>query len=365
MPDQSLPMPGGSLPSKDVIVPYQGGEVRLSPEAQVAQKAANEFSSSFQSYQGPGRKHNRLDVETQANLDELVTQMRRDRPKPATVINLHPFELQFNADNYLLRGHTIPACLPGMPYNYKALRGWRHDGGSYNENGSRKFKPIVPIDVAGQFAREFNKMETFGPGVLIYMGDSHPDKVGMVETYDPMGRLVTVDGQAMEYDEEDKPFAISVKNPVRSPLVDLLKSLRKARNDFYLVQVQKADGWANKDNGKFSSWIQDTHRKMAEILKAEGVIPFVPDWKLSTRLDKGLAEDNCRSCQRPVVKGAYKCEHCGNILDALAAFMDGFIEFEHAKIGLLPDDQYQQAEAENKIRAKRLAKRGKKAEAKD
>ncbi len=183
----SLPMPGGPEPSSEVVVPYQGGVVRVPPDAQVASKAAAEFTNAFHGFQGPGRKNNRLDAQTQSNLDELILQMRRDRPKPATVVNLHPFELQFNADNYLLRGHTIPACMPGMPFNYKAIRGWRHDGGSYNEDGSRKFKPITPVMVAGEFMREFNKVETFGPGVLIYLGDSHPDKTGTIETYDQMG----------------------------------------------------------------------------------------------------------------------------------------------------------------------------------
>ena len=358
MPDQSLPMPGGALPSRDVVVPYQGGEVHISPEAQVAQRAATEYFNSF-GFQ-PGRKHNRLDTETQANLNELMLAMRRDRPKPATVINLHPFELQFNADNYLLRGHSIPACLPGMPYNYKAIRGWRHDGGSYNENGSRKFKAILPIDVAGQFAREFNKIETFGPGVLIYLGDSHPDKVGLVETYDPLGRLITVDKAGQDYDEEDRPIPVTLKEPVTRKFTDLLRELRKARNDFYLTRVQQADQWATKDNGKFSSWIQSSHRLMAEVLYHDGIIQSVPDWKLSTRMEKGLAEDNCRGCGRPVIKKAHTCEHCGNVIDALAAFEDGAIQFDHAKISLLPDEEYAKAEAIHKERAKRLAKRQKK-----
>jgi hypothetical protein len=361
---ESLPMPGGALPSKDIVVPYSGGEVRLSPEAQVAQKAAAEFTSSFQGYQGPNpnRKHNRLDGETQNNLDELVIYMRRNRPKPATIINLHPFELQFNADNILLRGHIIPPCLPGMPYSHKAIRGWRHDNGSYNENGSRKFKAILPIDVAGQFAREFNKIETFGPGVLIYTGDSHPDKVGQVETFDPMGRPITVDVKGEDFDEEDRPFEIVMKQPVMASFPELLRSMRDARNAFYMSRVQEADDWAKQQDGKARRWIQKSHRMMAEMLVAEGRLPFMPDWGLSSKIQQGLAEDNCPSCQNPVKASAFKCVTCGHILDALAAFKDGAIEFDHAKVGLLPDEQYKEAEAIQKEREKRFAKRAKKAE---
>src|SRR5579864_8098748 len=59
---------------------------------------------------------------------------------------------------------------------------------------------------------------------------------------------------------------------------------------------------------------------------------------------------------------AFKCVTCGHILDALAAFKDGAIEFEHAKVGLLPDEQYKEAEAIQKEREKRFSKRTKKAE---
>lgn len=366
MPDTSLPTPGGPLPANDVITPYQGGVVRTSPEAQQMAKAAGEFTSSFQGFQGPdqhGRRHNRLDAQTQANLDELVSQMRRDRPKPATVINLHPFELQFNADNYLLRGHTVPACLPGMPYAYKAIRGWRHDGGSYNEDGSRKFKPITPIMVAGEFAREFNKVETFGPGVLIYLGDANPDKVGQVELYDQMGRAITEDKPGYEFDEEDRRIPITVKEPVTGKFIDLVKTLRANRNAFYLAQVRKAERWVKKGE-KFAPFSQDYHIAMAQVLVSEGVIPSVPDelTGLATREQKQIAEDNCPACQHPVKKGAYRCEHCANILDALAAFKDGAIEFEHAKISLLSDEQFGEANKIHRERQRRSAKRQKGAE---
>ena len=367
MPDQSLPMPGGPLPSSDVVVPYNGGKnkVVISPEAQVAQKAANEFTRSFDGFQGPNRKHNVLDAATQANLDELVVLMRQNRPKPATVINLHPFELQFNADNYLLRGHTVPACEPGMPYNYKAIRGWRHDGGSYNEDGSRKFKAILPIDVAGQFVREFNKNESYGPGVLIYLGDINPDKVGQVEVYDQMGRLITTEGEDFDFDEEDRKIPIKVRNPVFRSFTDLLKETRLRRNAFYLKRVKEAEAWVKKGE-KFAPFVQNTHILMAQVLAAEKVIPAVPVeiTGMATREQRGIAEENCPACQRPVQKGAYKCEHCSNILDALGAFLDGAIEFEHAKIGLLPEDKYAQAEKVNAKRQKRLAKRNKVSEKK-
>lgn len=358
---ETMPMPGGPMPSSDVITPYDGGVVRMSPEAQVAAKASQEFSSSFTSFQPQSRKHNRLDGETQNNLDELTAAMRRTRPKPAMVINLHPFELQFNADNFLLRGHSVPPCLPGMPYAYKAIRGWRHDGGMYNENGSRKFKPILPIDVAGQFAREFNKNETFGPGVIIYEGEAHPDKVGLVETYDPMGRLITLEQPGVEYDEEDKEIAVTLKVPVREPLLDIISTMRAKRNAFYLKQVQTADDWAKQQDGKARRWIQASHRRMAEILHADGVIPFIPDWSLATRVEKGLSEENCSACGNPTKAGAYKCLTCGNILDALKALKEGDIQWGHAKINLLADEQYQEALAFHEEHEKRMAQREKKA----
>lgn len=357
--EQSLPMPGGSMPASERIIPYQGGTVRQSPEAQVASRASSEFTQAFGD--AKVRKNNRLDPETQGNLDELQLAMRHNRPQAATVINLHPFDLQFNADNYLLRGHQIPACHPGQPYSHKAIRGWRHDGGSYNENGSRKFKPILPIDVAGQFVREFNLRETFGPGVLIYLGDSNPDKVGLIETYDPKGRLITVEQPGIDYDSEDKEISVIEKVPVKRQLTDLLKELRADRNDFYLSQVQLADDWARQQDGKARRFIQKTHRLMAEVLHAEGIIPVVPEWSLSTKVEKGFADENCPSCQSPTKLGAYKCMTCNNILDALAAFKDGEIQWGHAKLNNLPDEKFAEAEAFHGEQEKRNALREKKA----
>lgn len=364
MSDHSLPMPGGPLPSRDVVVPYHGGKVTLEPEAQQMSKASAEFTSAFPDrIAQAGRKHNRLDPQTQANLDELMMQMRRDRPKPATVVNLHPFELQFNAENYLLRGHVIPACFPGMPFAHKTIRGWRHDGGSYNEDGSRKFKPITPIMVAGEFMREFSKIETFGPGVLIYLGDANPDKAGQVETYDTMGRLITVDKDGFDFDEEDRKIPIVYKDPVTASFPQMLKNLRTARNAFYLQQVRKAERWVKKGE-KFAPFSQDYHIAMAQVLVADGLIPSVPEelTGLATREQRAIAENNCPSCQHAVKKGAYKCEHCANILDALAAFIDGAIEFEHAKMSLLSDEQFAEAEKVHKQRQKRLGKRQSKPE---
>lgn len=359
MSNRSLPMPGGEMPSSEIITPYQGGQVRMSPEAQVASRAASEFTQSFESTFDPSkRKYNRMDRASAQNLEELTVQMRRDRPKPATVINLHPFDLQFNADNYLLRGHVVPACLPGMPYSYKALRGWRHDGGSPNEDGSRRFKAILPIDVAGQFVREFNDEQTFGPGVLIYLGDSHPDKTGDVEIYDVKGRPITTEQDSFDVDEDDNRIPIKVKASVIQKFSDLLADLRQRRNAYYLRRVQTANDLASKDGGKFSSWIRHSDRLMAEVLYHEGIIDAVPGWKLATKLDKGMSEKDCPSCQRPVQKNAYRCDNCSNILDALAAFKDGAIDFEHAKIALLPDDQFTEAKEIHTERMKLLAKRG-------
>ncbi len=141
---------------------------------------------------------------------------------------------------------------------------------------------------------------------------------------------------------------------------EMLKSLRAARNNFYLQQVRKAERWVKKGE-KFAPFSQDYHIAMAQVLVSEGVIPGVPEelTGLATREQRAIAEHNCPSCQHPVNKSAYRCEHCSNILDALAAFKDGAIEFAHAKIALLPDEKYAEAEKIHKQREKRSAKRQK------
>jgi hypothetical protein len=190
----------------DQIVPYvdragQTQKVVISEAAQAAGKASQDFTHAFPEFasskSNPGaRGVNNLDATSQHNKNEAERRLRSNRPKPATVINLHPWPLTFGSGDRFLRGITVPACHPGELYAYVHIRKTALDW-EYEENGSLDFQPVLPIKLAAEFMREFGGKDGYGGGVIIYEGEGHPDKMGEVETYDPGGRPLTVQRQGL------------------------------------------------------------------------------------------------------------------------------------------------------------------------
>jgi hypothetical protein len=329
----------------ELIVPYQGGQVVVSEEAQAAAKAAQEWSHLDSGLTSALTKRgvNNLDPDTQRRLNELRQRMRTSPPKPATVINLHPWSLTFGSNSIFLRGITIPACEPGMPYAYHHIRGYRAD--KYpREDGTSDFVPIMPIELAAQFVREFSTKETYGGGVIIYEGESHPDKIDLVETYDPIGRLNVTQKHVTEYDEENRPVTVVAEVPIKRKLASIIDEQRKARNAFYFASVQKADHDYKLPDGRGKWLITPNHQSMAQMLFAEGVIPVVPEWNLSSRLEQGLSENNCPACGNSPREGSFKCASCGHILNAFAAYKAGAIEWGHVSMDTMSSDEWEEAE---------------------
>ena len=72
----------------------------------------------------PMRARRPLDGESQRNLDELYLQVRSNPFKPATVINFHPWDLQFPMTEPYVRGITVPKCQPGDMFSWHHIRSW-------------------------------------------------------------------------------------------------------------------------------------------------------------------------------------------------------------------------------------------------
>lgn len=302
------------------------------------------FPEAFPQYEQAIKKGvNNLDQESQTSLNELMSQMRSTPPKPATIINLHPWPLTFGSTNIYLRGLSVPACNPGQPFAHYHIRGYRREW-EYNENGSLKFKAILPIRLAAEFVREFSNKDAYGGGVIIYEGEGHPDKVDLVETYDAIGRPITTSKQVVVYDEENRPIQEIGQAPVKRKLSAILAEAVAARNKFYMQRVQKADHDYRLPDGRGKWLLTDTHRLMAETLFAEGVIAKVPDWNLASRFEQGISDNNCKACGHAPQAGAYKCMHCGNILNVLEAYRDFAIEYGHAKMEMLTSDEWEEVE---------------------
>ena len=338
----------------EVIVPYQGGKVVLTEAAQAASKAAEEWSTVDPGLTNALTKSgkNNLDTESQNNLNELRRQMRSNPPRPATIVSLLPFPLTFGAGNRWMGALTVPACNPGdgTPA-YLHVRGYKIDW-AYNENGSLKFFPILPIQRAAQFLREFSNNDAFGCGVIIYEGEGHPDKVDEVETYAPDGRALTNTKRGWDQDDEGNRIPADIETPIRAKLATLIESERKKRNAVFLNRVQRADHDYKLPDGRGKWLINDVHFKMADVLFAEGVITKKPDWNLQSRLEQGMAAESC-PCGNPVKKESAWCGVCGHILNPLEAYKAGKIEFGHAAFDLMTTDELEEADEIRKEREKK------------
>lgn len=323
----------------EIIKPYEGPPP--SPE---------NFSRAYPQMETAIKKGvNNLDAESQANLNEFMQTMRANPPKPATVVNLHPWPLAFGYGNRLLRGFTVPACEPGQICNFLHIRNFRKDW-EQNENGSLKFKPVTPIQIAAEFVREYANKDNDGGGVLIYLGESNPLKAGNVECYDSLGRQITNPKQGIETDEEGNKVPVMFQEPVFKPFDHLLKEAITIRNQVYLRKVQRADHDYNLPDGRGKRNVHDKHLLMAEVLYAEGIIKDLPKWDLSTKIDEGFSQNNCKACGGNVREGAYRCTNCGNILNVVEAFRDGAV-IPEAKFANCTHDELEQIE---EIKAERI-----------
>lgn len=342
--------------SSSPIIPYDGplkvhsGPMPTDPEqaARITTDAAVKFSQSFPEFERNAKRgQNPLDDATAGALNEWKRQMRATPPKPACVFNLNPFTLDFGMGDLYLRGIVVPAWSPGMPYPAKhVIRHPRHES-FYNEDGSRGFKTILPIHMAAEFLREYSHKDNYGGGVIICEGDVNPEKAGPdfeVELYDPMGRPIIRLQQGIEYDAENNPVPVELEIPIKRKLSDQFEEARKSRNAFYRKQVQKAEHDWRLPDGRGKQNVTAVHDLMADILVAEGLLAKKPDWNLTSRLEEGLAGNDCKACGSTPKLGAYKCVTCGNILNALEAYKDFAIEFDHGKMAMLTSDELEEAE---------------------
>lgn len=330
----------------DVLKPYQGPPATPDNFTQ----AYPEFERAVKQQLAPQVARNPLDPASERNLAELRRQVARNPFPAATVINLHPWDLQ--AADMFIRGIVIPACQPGQDFSYHHIRSWHHDK-RYSEDGTHFiFSAIRPIDKAAQFLLKFADPEMYGGGVIIYEGDRHPNKVEMVELYSPDGRPMVNIQDGYEEDDEGHKIPLRMEVPIKGSLREIIEKTRASRNELYLRRVTQADEWFKSQDSKDRRNITPLHRLMAEVLVAEGILREAPDWNLTSKIDMNKELKRCKQCDSVVQGDGYKCtnQSCGNILDALGAFMDGAIEWGHAKIELLPAEQYALAEAEHKRR---------------
>jgi len=324
---------------------------------------ASEFGPVNAGLASPPRKGIRnLDQQSQQNLDQCRRQLRSNPPKPATIINLHPWPLYYTNGDYYVRGITVPACEPGMDFSYAYVRLSKTER-DMNEDGTLKFKPVSPIQIAGQFYKDFGESEIYGGGVIIFEGEHNPTKLlaaqTEVETYQPDGRADVRLVAGYVIDEEGHKIPENIEEPVKAKLTVLLETARRKRNERYMLKVQWADAHYKSTKAGDRALVTDQHRMMAEVLHAEGILPEVPDWNLASKMELGLAEDRCKHCGSNPAKDAFLCPN-GHVLDPLKAYLNAAIEYGHMSMELLSAEQWVLADAEKERREKVKAAREKK-----
>lgn len=345
----------------DMLVPYVNKDgvthqVVITEQAQQAAEAAQRWSEVDPSItnlltRAAAKGVNSLDPVSAQRKAEAERQIRMNPPKPATVVNLHPWPLTFGAGNPKLRGITVPPCLPGQICAFHVIRRRNILDWQYDEDGLLEFKAVRPIDLAAEFIREFGNRDAYGGGVLIYEGDTAPDKAAEVECYDPTGRIMTVSKHGVENDGE-QDVAVVYQVPIKKDFQELLDKARKQRNQYYMDRVRKADADYKRPDGRGKSLVTEVHMKMAEMLHGEGIIPIMPDWNLQTSLEAGLADDSCPACGMARKLDSFRCG-CGHILDAFEAYQEGAIEWGHASMETMTLAELEEAE---KIRVSRAEK---------
>lgn len=334
------------IPSAPIVHQVEGGrQIVVTPEAQAASAAAALFSQYNAAItQAIQKGYNKLSQVSQQRLDELYAQMRSTPPKPATVINLHPWPLMITGTR-LLNGIQIAACPPGARFAHTHIRGWRKDW-RYDEDGEFVFSAVTPIKLAGEFVREFSNGE-FGKnngcngGVIIYEGERHPDKVTDVECYDANGRLMTRPEPGVDYEGEQEVPVIK-QIPITRNLQELLKEAIEARNGYYFKRVQRTDS-DYRDEKKRVYISLDTPRLMAQVLHAEGLLPEVPVWNLPTKMERGLTDDDCPACGAPRKRETIRCTECPYFFEPVEGYQLGQLPWEQLEMYPLTAEEWEQA----------------------
>ncbi len=302
-----------------------------------------------------------LDDVSAQNLKDLRDMMRQSPPKPATIVNLHPWKLLFPVGDILLRGIEVPACEPGEAFAHLYIRKYRHEW-KYNDDAQLVFKPVLPITLAQEFVREFSNVDGDGGGVLIYEGEIRPDKAGRVNCYNQLGQVMTEPGEGVDYDEQDQPYQITIQKPVQKPFKELYDAAIEQRNAFYLRKIQEVDRDYKAPETRRKIQITDKHFAMADVLFKEGIIPQLPEWRMLTRLEMGLqaADQDCPACGSPRKGKAFMCTECQHVFDPLQAYLQAKIPFTHVAMDLLTPEQWVIAE-EERVRREGNKRAGQKA----
>jgi hypothetical protein len=276
-------------------------------------------------FRDPGQ---RWTVKRYTEIQRLLKQAEAD--KPVTILNLNPFPLKINGGVFF--PEEIPPCPPGEPYAIHVIREtrWGHKDLGCDAQNMMQMEPVpaIPLVLAAEYIREYVQQDGGFGGVLCYVGDHHP--AGFKK-----GAMIRVPEVAYSATGE---FYVEVRE---RNFHEMLTAIRKKRNSSILQRLQSANTWYENDSQRMN--VNDTHRDLARLAVAEGLIPELPRWVMQANTLTDKQPDPCPACQFVPKAGAILCTNCKQIFNVLEAYRLGRIAYGSVEFGRLNADDWQEA----------------------
>lgn len=242
------------------------------------------------------------------------------------VVNLMPFALMPNGvliERYNLKVPPAPieARKDGVPaYSFRLLDRLYWDskdrGAGMDDVDNFEAIPWTPLEVADDFIKEYNEVQRCG-GVFVYEGEQMPET-----------------------------------SPV---LRNMLQTAAEARNTWCMQRVEEANlEYASESSRKN---ITEVHRNAWRILFHAGLVKKEDQPLWLTAINPAAVKAHTEICKRcgTGLAGGYACKECGNIINALAAYEDGAIEWGHVSFQKMTEEEFKKATDIRNKRAKQLA----------
>jgi uncharacterized Zn finger protein (UPF0148 family) len=313
------------------------GTVIITPEMQRANAEAL-LGNDPGKFRDPGL---RWTAKRFAEIQRLLKQAEAD--KPVTILNLNPFPLRINGGVYF--PDEVPGCPPGKPFSVHVIREtrWGHKDLGCDAQNVMQMEPVpaIPLVLAAEYIREFVQQDGGFGGVLCYVGDHDPSTIK---------KGATIRVPEVAYSDRGE-FYVGVRE---RDFHELLGAVRKKRNASILQRLQSANAWYENDSQRMN--VNDTHRDLARLAIAEGLIADLPRWVMQANTLAEKQPDPCPSCVVFPKAGAILCVNCGHIFDVVAAYKNTRIAYGAVEMDRLSAEEWKVV---NQIKADRDKAKGK------
>jgi hypothetical protein len=239
----------------------------------------------------PGKAKGRArDLQFESVLESMLMRHARTGIQHATVINFLPLPLVVNSPMDELRVR-IDACV-GRDLDYTAHT-WDHCAIQVKYLGDGVNTPWehLPIDLAQAFENEYYAMG----GVIAITGDATPENLEKPENAEKINACL------------ERMYV------------------------WMMSKIIEANGFWNSPNHMAAAAIVEVHRVCATRMFDIGKIPQLPEW-IQPVTEQSAIEARCPFCGIIPAVGAVICVTCNEVLDPVAAFLNGKITEEHASL---------------------------------